>query len=193
MNPGRIILAAIVGGLTMFIWGAAVHMGLPHEWQGIRNLPGEDVLVPAMRTTITERGFYMFPPMEMKNRTKETDAIWEEKIKSGPSGVLIITPGPGQGMSPRQLVIEYITNALGALVLAIILIWIRATKPQAACCGLLLGIFAWISIDASYWNWYGFPTTMLQASLLEQAGGWMLAGFVMSLILGRHRASPTMS
>jgi hypothetical protein len=193
MNPGRFIIAAIIGGLVMFVWGAAVHMGLPHEMQGIHNLPAEEVLLPAMRTTITQRGFYMFPPMEIKNRTPETDAAWEAKLKTGPSGVLVITPGPGEGMSSRQLITEYITNALGALMLAIILVWIRATKPQAAFCGLLLGLFAWISIDASYWNWYGFPTAMLQSSLLEQAVGWMLAGFFMSLVLGRRRASPAMS
>jgi hypothetical protein len=34
---------------------------------------------------------------------------------------------------------------------------------------------------------------MLQSSLLEQAVGWMLAGFFMSLVLGRRRASPAMS
>jgi hypothetical protein len=42
----RIILAAIVGGVVVFIWGAVAHMILPIGDMGIRMLPAEQTLLP---------------------------------------------------------------------------------------------------------------------------------------------------
>jgi hypothetical protein len=54
----------------------------------------------------------------------------------------------------------------------------------------LLGLFEWLDINVSYWNWYKFPTAYTLAALVEQLVGWTLAGLVMALILrGRSRAT----
>ena len=47
----------------------------------------------------------------------------------------------------------------------------------------LMGVFEWLDINVSYWNWYKFPTAFTVASLVEQLIGWTLAGLVMALIL----------
>src|SRR5947208_1503265 len=42
----------------------------------------------------------------------------------------------------------------------------------------LFGLFAWLSTDVGYWNWYGFPGPYIVASLVDRVGGFLLAGLV---------------
>ncbi len=57
MKLGRLLAAAILGGILMFVWGAVSHTVLPLGEMGMKNLPAEDALVPAMKLAINERGF----------------------------------------------------------------------------------------------------------------------------------------
>ena len=52
-----------------------------------------------------------------------------------------------------------------------------------------LGVFAWASIDVSYWNWYRFPDMFACSALIDQGVGWLAGGTVISLILGRQKLS----
>lgn len=43
-----------------------------------------------------------------------------------------------------------------------------------------LGLFAWISISLSYWNWYAFPADFVVAEGIDQVAGWFLAGLAVA-------------
>jgi hypothetical protein len=47
----------------------------------------------------------------------------------------------------------------------------------------LLGLIAWLSINVSYWNWYGFPTAFVLGEGIDQVVGWLLAGLAMAKII----------
>ena len=181
----RIILAGIVGGIIVFAWGAISHMALPVGEMGINNLPGEATLMPAMKDSITQPGFYMFPGMP-KNPTEADTNAWMEKYKSGPAGVLIYRPVGGEVMSPKQLGTEFASNLAAALIAAFILSCVGRGVGRSTAIGFGLGVFAWLSIDVSYWNWYGFPFEMIMGSLIDQGIGWMAAGVAMGLGLGKR-------
>src|SRR6185295_9013897 len=56
MKSGRIILAAIVGSIIVFVWSAVAHMVLPIGEMGVKSLPSEEKVVPALKDAIKEPG-----------------------------------------------------------------------------------------------------------------------------------------
>jgi hypothetical protein len=119
-----------------------------------------------------------------------------EKYKKGPSGILVIQPQGGEVMSPRQLLVELATDIAAALVAAVVLI-----RVKTGCAGRVLVVtsmaaFGLLSLSASYWNWYGFPTQFEIAEAIDQVVGWFLGGLVLATIvrpldLGLNEKVPT--
>ncbi len=191
----KILLAALAGGLVLFVWGAVSHMVLPLGEAGLKNLPDEEPVLTALGAPIPEPGLYFYPGLDMKNATEEQRAAWVEKIKSGPSGLLLYRPSGGEAMSPRQLASELVSNILAAWVAAIVVSLIIGhmdSNGRSAPFGRrvlvvgLLGLFAWLSISASHWIWYGFPTAFVGAELIDQVVGWLLAGLAIAKIVPRQ-------
>src|SRR5438034_8981768 len=57
----RIVLAAILGGLTLFVWMYVAHDVLGIGEMAVGEIPNEAVVLSAMRGAIPEAGFYIFP------------------------------------------------------------------------------------------------------------------------------------
>lgn len=188
MRGLRIGAAAVVGGVIVFMWGAFSHMVLPIGEMGVRSLPSEDVLVPAMKGAIAEPGFYMFPGMGEHPDEAELK-VWEEKYRAGPRGVVIYHPTGQEVMSPAQLGTELGSNVAAALIAACVIAGVGGPFGRRALVGLGMGVFAWFSVDVSYYNWYGFPLEMALSGLLDQAVGWLMAGAAMAGIVGRGRVA----
>lgn len=184
MSPGRIIGAGIVGGVVMFLWGAIAHMGLQLDQLALKSLPGEEMVVPAFKFSIQERGVYVFPGMEEGEMTAEAQKAWEERYKAGPRGMVVYDPTGAEMMGMGQLGSELASNILAALFAAIVLSRVggsRGAKTMVAGC---LGLIGWLSIDVSYWNWYRFSNGFALASGIEQVAGWLLCGGAIALVLG---------
>jgi hypothetical protein len=179
----RAINGGILGGIVVFIWGAIAHMALPLGEMGIRELPGEDKIVGPMKDAIKEPGFYFFPGLDRNKATEAEQKAWEEKIKQGPTGVLIIQPQGGEAMSPRQLATEFGANVVAALLAAAVLTQVRSNYIGRVLVVTLMGVFGFVSIVVSYWNWYGFPTDFAIAEAIMEIVGWLLAGLVMAAIV----------
>jgi hypothetical protein len=76
----RWLIGGVIGGIIMFIWSAFSHMVLPLGEMGLKTLPNENVVIPAMKDGIREPGLYMFPGLDMsKKPTAEEQAAWAER------------------------------------------------------------------------------------------------------------------
>lgn len=185
----RTIIAALVGGLVVFAWGAFSHVVLPLGEAGILSLPSEDKVLPAMKEAIREPGLYFFPGMETgRAPTPEEQQAWEARYTAGPTGILVYHPGGEPPMSPRQLLTELGSNLAAALLAALGLGLLPGPGWRRVACVALMGVFGWLSISVSQWNWYRFPTTFMLAEGLDQTVSWLLAGLAMSAIV--RPASP---
>ena len=72
MMAKRIVLAAVLAGMVLFAWQSISHMVVELGEVGIREIPNEDAVLAAMRQSIPEPGFYLFPGMPVPpNATKE--------------------------------------------------------------------------------------------------------------------------
>lgn len=188
MRPFRILIASVVGGVVMFAWGAVDHMALPFGMMGIKNLPAEEALLPHMKQAIPEHGLYFFPGKDETDKSDAACKAWEAKIRSGPRGLLIFNPAGGEPISPKQLGTEFASNVLAALLLAVVLARLRTGALAGGLFGLVLGVYGWMSIEASYWNWHDYPCAFATASLIEQAVGGLLSGLAIALVIGRPPA-----
>lgn len=196
MKPMRIILAAIVGGIIMFAWGAFTHMALPTLLPAAsmspKPLPGEETVIPALKSSIAEPGFYFFPPRP-GTMTPEQEEAWNAKLKASPYGIMVYSPTGTDPMSPTQFGVELVANMGAAFLAAIILSWLTCGYLGRLIACLFMGVFAWLTLEVSYVNWYSFPWEYAWGSLIDQGGGWFLSGLAIAGIVGARRPCPPAS
>jgi hypothetical protein len=191
----RIFLAALLGGIAMFIWTSVAHMALPLGEAGIREIPNESGVLDAMQSNIGEKsGLYLFPGFGLgPNPTHEqkTEAMRHmgENLARHPSGLLMYYPaGSRPLMMGRWLSVEFATEFLEALFVVFLLSQTRLTS-FAARLGFvtLAGILAAIATNVSYWNWYGFPAVYTAAYMFTQVVGFICVGVVAGLVLKNQK------
>ncbi len=180
----KILLAAIVGGLLMFMWGFVSHEVLSLGTTGFKFEPTSPATVAAVKTAFPEAGIYMVPGPEGDPKDEKVQEAWMAAAHKGPYAMVISQPGgTPEGMS-QQLVVEGASNMLAVLVAAMLL----AITSIRSFVGRLLfvtmfGVAAWASISVSEWNWYRFPTDYMLAQLADQAAGYFCAGLAVAAIV----------
>ncbi len=176
----KLLIAGIVGGVVVFIWGYVSHALLPLGKTGIKTLPGEAALLSTLSNSLSEPGVYLFPAEGAEGDEAEK-AAWKAKYTSGPRGTLAWDPQTGfEPQSPEQLGAEFASNVLAALLAAILVSWARGPYLGRVLFVGLLGVFGWLSISVSHWNWYRFPTDFTLAEGIGEAVGWLIAGIVIA-------------
>lgn len=179
----RIILGGIFAGLVAFLFSAIDHMALPTGHMGLKILPQEDLVLGAMSSTIREPGLYFFPGMAMDRKpTEEEQKAWAARYEAGPTGILVFNPRGAAPMTPRQLSTELLSNILAAIIAAFAVSLTNTTFAKRLLLVTLLGLFAWLSISVSYWNWYRYPAAYIAAEGIDQVGSWLCAGLVLAAI-----------
>lgn len=186
----RVLIAAVVGGLIVFVAAAVAHMATPLGTAGLSTFgAGEDAVVAALRASGAPSGLYFFPGGDMSRPTEEQMAAHMKKLEAGPVGLLAYTAGPGEALSPRQLLGELGTNMLAAGVAAFLISMVAGSLLMRAGAVALLALFATLSVTSSYGIWYGFPALFVSAGFVTEFTAWLLAGFAMAKIVPPPAAS----
>jgi hypothetical protein len=180
----RVILAAIVGGLLLFFWGFVAHMLLPFSEQAMKPVPNEAALLEAVGANVTESGVYFIPHMNYKTASEAEQKAYADKVANGPSGLLVLRTGGVSMDMKKELPMELLSNVLAALVAALAVAGLGA-RGYGGRVGTIFafGVVAWLSVSVSQWTWYGFSTEFLISDLVDQWGGWLVAGLGMAAIL----------
>jgi hypothetical protein len=188
----KVLIGALCAGVVVFIWGAISHMATPIGTMGIRQIPGEEKVVAAMKDSIRDPGFYFFPGRDMSEAASASEeAAYTAKVRQGPTGVLVITPGGRDSMSPGQLLTELGSSIAAALLAAVVLTQVRSGYLGRVLVVTLMGTFAFLSINVSYWNWFGFPTDYTIGAALDEIIGWFLGALVLAAIVRPAKAAAT--
>ncbi|HET6805074.1 MAG TPA: hypothetical protein VFH59_06470 [Frateuria sp.] len=185
----RILIAALIGGIVMFIWGAVAHMALGLGNPGIRPPAHEDAVLSSLHEGLgNEPGVYILPWLDPGAMHDEAVAkAYAAKASSAPYAWVVYLPQGGDmtRMGP-QLVTQWVSDTLAALVLAMLMSVPGLGLRRRLGLGGAAAVFAWLSTMVPYWNWYRFPTSFTGAALLEQLVGWLLAGAAMAWWIGRR-------
>ena len=188
----RILLAGLLGGLVAFIWSAVVHMNPLTACLGLSTFnEKEDAVLAELRGHDLSPGLYFFPGMDMsKSMSKQQEAAWTAKFKAGPSGLLLLQPKGGEPIEMRQLLTEFFSTALCALIAATILATTIGSVTCRAVMVAMTGLFGWLAISVSQRTWYHYPFSFIALDLIDQTVGWLLAGFVIAKLVKPIQPQP---
>ena len=86
----RVVIAGILGGVVIFLWGYLAHTVLGLGEVGIKELSNEQAVVGALRASTSEPGFYFFPGVGMTTgASPEQMRAAMQKTAGGPYGIVI--------------------------------------------------------------------------------------------------------
>ena len=192
----RILLAAILGGLTLFVWMFVAHELLGLGEMGVGEIPNEAVVLSAMRGAIPESGFYIFPGFGLgpKPTSAQRNAAMPEymkKYEQSPHGILVYHPPSGPFHFGTLLGREFALNVLQALLAALLLSCGASGRSYGTRVGVvtIAGALAAISTNLEYWNWYEFPGNYIAGYMTTQIVGFVLAGFVIAAFVKNETAA----
>jgi hypothetical protein len=194
----RLIIAAIVGAIIVFVWGGLAWMALGIWDDSVENLRPSDAVMAAISENVTESGVYVFPPEPEVDDPNDDAAMtaateaWMARKAEGPTGVLLVHPRGVKGSMPMMYGMGFALEFAGALLLAILL-----SNAARAGCGfggrLAIGVaiigFAAISGVIVPANFMHHPAGWTKAMAGDLAIGWGLAVVVMSMIIKKPRTS----
>lgn len=170
------LLGTLAAMLTLFIWGAVVHMGLHEAITAIPVLDeaNETQLIETLRKVTPEDGVYM-----------------------GARGILLVVSSLDEdtdtfsGLSlPGTLASQLIVCAVVGLMLSFIVLRIPATSVVGtAKCLALLGLAAGLFAHLPMWIWFGLGPRFTIVNIVDIAGGWFLAGLVLATLAKRSTAA----
>jgi len=185
----RILIAALIGGIVMFIWGAVAHMALGLGNPGIRPPAHEDVVLSSLHEGLgNQPGVYILPWLD-PNAMRDEAAVkaYGAKANASPYAWVVYLPqGEDMTRMGRPLVMQWVSDTLAALVLATLMSLPGLGLGRRLGLAVAVAIFAWLSTMVPYWNWYRFPASFTVAALVEQVIGWLLAGGAMAWWIGRR-------
>src|SRR5437879_2427400 len=132
----RAFVAAILGGITMFIWSFLAHDLLPLGETGMREFKDEAAMLDALKTNLGDaHGLYHFPGHKAgpnATRQEKSDAMKRamEKVASGPSGMLLYHPTREFSFG-KLLGVEFATELLEAIRVGVLLTQYRSRRIAA--------------------------------------------------------------
>src|SRR5215470_4749775 len=116
----RVVIAGMLGGLTMFVWLFVAHEFLPLGELGVGEIANEGPVLSAMQSSIPQAGLYLFPGMglgpnpTMAHRNAAMPA-YMKKYEQSPHGILVYHPPSGPFNFGKLLGREFGLNVLEGL------------------------------------------------------------------------------
>ncbi|MBL6938952.1 MAG: hypothetical protein ISS15_17945 [Alphaproteobacteria bacterium] len=171
----RIFIAGLLGGVAMYIWSSIAHVATPLGTAGVSTLPNESVTVDNLASSIGNKGGLFLFPM---------NANASASAATAPGGFLVYNPKSPTSMQPSNLIVEFATE----LVEAILAAWLLA---QTALAGYLprvgfvtvVGAIGAIVTNVPYWNWYAFPLTYTLTQIFVTVVAFLVAGLAIAAYL----------
>ena len=183
----KVLFAGFVGGLLVFVWSAVSHTLLPLGRMGLSAMTDagkEQALLTDMKTQLGESGLYLLPSVGMNGSSEAEQDAFAARVKAGPTGFVVFHLD-GAELSGKHVGLEFLSNVLAALIAAFIVSRMRdsmfLTRTFVVA---LLGVFGWLSIEASNWILYRFPDPYVLAQAIDQTAGWAIAGVAIAVMIG---------
>lgn len=86
-------------------------------------------------------------------------------------------------MPPSVLLSEVISNVFAALIAALIASSLAGGFGKRVLMLTLLGVFAWVTVNVSYWAWYHFPMVFVLGEALDIVVSTFLAALVIAKLV----------
>jgi hypothetical protein len=174
----RILLAGILGGFALFMWGGLSHMVLGLGLVGVQNMPQPQPVMDALKTAVPQSGFYFFPPVDAAGKVAPDKA-------GGPHGIMIYNAAGAGAPMTGQLEKECALNIGMALFAAFMLSLASGVTGFVSRVAFvtMLGLMVGLMTNVQYWNWYGFPLNYTVVGVFNDVIGFLIVGLIAAAII----------
>jgi len=141
----------------------------------VKTLPNESVTVANLASSVGDHGgLYLFP----------FGMAGKPSSQTAPGGFLVYDPHSPLAMRPSNLVIEFATELVEALIAA----WLLAQTAIAAYAMrvgfvTVVGVVGAIITNVPYWNWYNFPLDYTLAYSFIEIVAFLAAGLAIAALV----------
>lgn len=176
----RIVLASLLAGAAVFVWGVVSWMVLPWHTATIRDLTDGEPVVEMLGDRLESSGVYHYPGLGEEG---DQEAI-QERHRQGPNINLLVWST--EGSDPRSswpFVGGFAMNIVAALLAASLLARAAVVLPRYRDRVLfvaLLGGFAAVATRISDWNWGLLPLDFSLVMAIDLTIAWFVAGLVLA-------------
>ena len=183
----KVITGALLGGVVLLVWQAAVHMALGGYDDAFVKLKDPAAVEAVLKENLEGSGMIMIPLPEPGDSEAEAKAM--EQLTTGLSLSGAVTLDGRHGFGPA-LGIQFLVNVLASAVLMFVLL---AANPPSLGSRLALvlcfAVFAVLTQLIPSWNWWGNSLDYVGRQVGEQIVGWALVGLVLAKVMGGATAS----
>jgi hypothetical protein len=190
----RIGIAAVVGGIVLYVWAFISWMFIP--WHVMGALPDQDAVRSALRESGAEAGIYHVPMIDhatyadLSDEDKESaEEAFKEKHREGPVALLLYKAEGSSPMSPLTMIIGVVLEVLVAAVAACLLTMAVPALPGfVGRVGfvLLLGVFTVVGANLMNWNYMHYPFRFTLEMAADALVASLLLGVVLAIIITPH-------
>ncbi|MBS4027079.1 MAG: hypothetical protein KGZ58_00460 [Ignavibacteriales bacterium] len=182
----KTILAAVLGGVTLFIWGFLSWAVLDLHGGTMRGLSNEDEVRAFMKSNFPQSSVYIIP------KTMDGSEATMKKYQEGPIATVIYQAEGQNPAMPSQMVIGLLTNILFAWLAAWFLsrstAFAESYFSRVTFVGML-GIFTAFFQHITNWNWMAYPTDYSVVMIADNILAMFLAGLVIAVFVKPDTAS----
>ncbi|MAC19312.1 MAG: hypothetical protein CMJ23_06450 [Phycisphaerae bacterium] len=199
----RLVIAAVVGTIVVFLWGFFAGGGLGLWSSELRDLPegAEAQITSAIQSNVPSTGSYLFPPRPPVSDGDDGQArqAWQKAAENGPTGILLVRPSGVRPLAAGRLITGLSLQFAGSLLLAVILSIAGSTGigfGGRLVLGLSMVAFAVIAGVLIPSNQMQLPADWTRSMVGEPAIGWGLAVIAIGIAVrssrrtGRHHGRP---
>jgi hypothetical protein len=182
-----LVLGAILGGLTAFLWSFISWDLLPWHEKQLRSFQNEDEVSAVIASHAPESGNYLLPtgpPQKGMNsdQKKAAQEIRAQKMQKGPL-VFAAIRKEGFGSFPKVLLTQLLCQMFAALLLTWMLLQSSGLSYARRVAFLAVaGLAASVIADLPNWNWWGFSGAYTAVNLADSALTWLVAGLVIAKV-----------
>lgn len=193
----RVILAAIIGGALAFVGGFVEHEFLRLQTRLVQKPRNESAYRESINANLGGPGVYIIPWLPDNYETlsqdekKKAQEATMERAKQGGSFTSVHAGGDEVNMF-KMMGLEGGSNVVAAFIAALI---VAMSRPGLGFVVrwfivVLIGVFSWVSVNASYHIWWHFSFPWILDELYCALIEWGLAGIaIAAIVVPRERVA----
>lgn len=194
---GTLTKGALLGGLTLFVWGALSWMVLPWHMKTMNTFTDEKAVALALVGAAPASGVYMLPnghpndPNLTPEQRSAAMAQAKDRMTKGPIALVVVNL---TGMDPDKmgpmLAKGFVVQALAALLFTWLLLQAGIAGYGARVLFVVVAALAGAVVcHLPNMVWMGYPADYTNVLMADTVVGWLLGGLVLAKITAPRRAA----
>ena len=179
----KIMKCGFIGGVILFLWGAAAWTILPWQMNQFQKFSDEKDVRFTIKDNAPVSGLYLIPSMNKGNPSDVMEA--KKQMAEGP---FIFASVKVDGKNPNMAA-SAVANLIVKIIAACLVTWLlfqtRLDFNKSVVFIVVIGFLLGFMATFPYVIWFGFPGMFAISCIIESLFGWFFAGLAISKMATR--------